>query len=70
VDKGKGRMQRESVDLSAKSIGAIEDWLGVRGSANGLDPLFIDLGNKCFGMRLSGGRSDFESDGGSSSGDD
>ena len=28
--KGKGRMQRESVDLSAKSIAAIEDWLGVR----------------------------------------
>jgi integrase/recombinase XerC len=52
--KGKGRMQRESVDLSAKSIGAIEDWLGVRGSVNGLDPLFIALDRKCFGMRLSG----------------
>ena len=52
--KGKGRMQRESVDLSAKSIAAIEDWLGVRGSENGLDPLFVALDNKCFGMRLSG----------------
>jgi integrase/recombinase XerC len=52
--KGKGRMQRESVDLSAKSIGAIEDWLGVRGSVNGVDPLFVALDNKCFGMRLSG----------------
>lgn len=52
--KGKGRMQRESVDLSAKSIAAIEDWLGVRGSENGLDPLFIALDRKCFGMRLSG----------------
>jgi integrase/recombinase XerC len=52
--KGKGRMQRESVDLSAKSIAAIEDWLGVRGSVNGLDPLFIALDNKCYGMRLSG----------------
>ena len=52
--KGKGRMQRESVDLSAKSIAAIEDWLGVRESENGLDPLFIALDNKCYGMRLSG----------------
>jgi integrase/recombinase XerC len=52
--KGKGRMQRESVDLSAKSIAAIEDWLGVRGSENGLDPLFVALDRKCFGMRLSG----------------
>ena len=52
--KGKGRMQRESVDLSAKSIAAIEDWLGVRGSVNSLDPLFVALDNKCFGMRLSG----------------
>jgi integrase/recombinase XerC len=52
--KGKGRMQRESVDLSVKSIGAIEDWLGVRGSEHGLDPLFIALDNKCYGMRLSG----------------
>lgn len=52
--KGKGRMQRESVDLSAKSISAIEAWLGVRESENGLDPLFIALDNKCYGMRLSG----------------
>lgn len=52
--KGKGRMQRESVDLSAKSIAAIEDWLGVRGGVNGLEPLFIALDNKCYGMRLSG----------------
>ena len=52
--KGKGRMQRESVDLSAKSIAAIEAWLGVRESENGLDPLFIALDNKCYGMRLSG----------------
>jgi integrase/recombinase XerC len=52
--KGKGQMQRESVDLSVKSIAAIEDWLGVRGSENVLDPLFVALDNKCFGMRLSG----------------
>jgi integrase/recombinase XerC len=52
--KGKGQMQRESVDLSVRSIGAIEDWLGVRGSINVLDPLFVALDHKCFGMRLSG----------------
>jgi integrase/recombinase XerC len=51
--RGKGRMQTESIDLSVKTIRAIEEWLVVRGSGKGSDPLFIALDNRSFGQSLS-----------------
>ena len=47
--KGKGRTQTESIDLSVKTIMALEEWLLVRGSSKGSDPLFIALDNRSFG---------------------
>jgi integrase/recombinase XerC len=51
---GKGRTQQELIDLSKKSILAIEDWLSVRGSSNPADPLFIALDNRSYGKPISG----------------
>jgi integrase/recombinase XerC len=51
--KGKGRMQKESIDLPIKTIRALEEWLKVRGSNDKLDPLFISLDNRTKGMKLS-----------------
>jgi integrase/recombinase XerC len=51
--KGKGHTQREAVDLSPKTVKAIEDWLSVRGTQEDLDPLFIALDNQSFGKSLS-----------------
>jgi integrase/recombinase XerC len=52
--RGKGRDEKEVIDLSAKSIQALDEWLGVRESENKLDPLFIALDNHGYGSRLSG----------------
>jgi integrase/recombinase XerC len=51
--KGKGRMQKESIDLPIKTVQALEEWLIVRGSNEKLDPLFISLDNHTKGMKLS-----------------
>ena len=54
--KGKGRSEKESVDLSPKTIQAICDWLADRGSAGikSSFPLFISLDSRSRGSRLSG----------------
>jgi integrase/recombinase XerC len=52
--RGKGRSEKELIDLSVKSIDAIEDWLSVRGSLVGSDPLFIALDYRSYGRPLSG----------------
>jgi integrase/recombinase XerC len=52
--RGKGRDEKEVIDLSAKSIQALDEWLGVRECENKLDPLFIALDNHAYGSRLSG----------------
>ena len=51
--KGKGRMQKESIDLSVKTVQALSEWLIVRGSNSKLEPLFISLDNHSKGMKLS-----------------
>jgi integrase/recombinase XerC len=53
--RGKGRSEKELIDLSVKSIEAIEDWLTVRGgdTVSG-DPLFIALDNRSYGRPISG----------------
>jgi integrase/recombinase XerC len=51
---GKGRGEREAIDLSAKSIQALDEWLAVRGSCRDDKPLFIALDNHGYGSRLSG----------------
>jgi integrase/recombinase XerC len=52
--RGKGRSEKELIDLSAKSINAIEDWLTVRGIVINSDPLFIALDNRSYGRPISG----------------
>lgn len=52
--RGKGRDEKELIDLSAKSIQALDEWLGVRECENKSDPLFIALDNHAYGSRLSG----------------
>jgi integrase/recombinase XerC len=52
--RGKGRSEKELIDLSVKSIEAIEDWLTVRGEAVSGDPLFIALDNRSYGRPISG----------------
>ena len=51
--KGKGRMQKESIDLPIKTVQALEEWLIVRGSNEKLDPLFVSLDHHSKGMKLS-----------------
>jgi integrase/recombinase XerC len=51
---GKGRGEKELVDLSKKSIAAIEDWLSVRGTTEATKPLFIALDNRSYGKPISG----------------
>ena len=51
--KGKGRMQKESIELPIKTVQALEEWLIVRGSNEKLDPLFVSLDNHSKGMKLS-----------------
>ncbi|WP_330205477.1 tyrosine-type recombinase/integrase [Cyanobacterium sp. DS4] len=51
--KGKGRMSKETIYLSAKTIDAIEAWLDVRYQPLPHYPLFISLDNATNGHRLS-----------------
>jgi integrase/recombinase XerC len=51
---GKGRLQKESIDLSLKTTQALGEWLNVRGRDNKDEPLFISLDNRTKGQRLSG----------------
>ena len=52
--RGKGRGEKEVIDLSAKSIQALDEWLAVRDSCKDNEPLFIALDNHAYGSRLSG----------------
>jgi integrase/recombinase XerC len=52
---GKGRgTQAQLIDLHSATADAISDWLSVRGAAMPLDPLFIALTKREYGLRLSG----------------
>jgi integrase/recombinase XerC len=51
---GKGRTEKELIDLSKKSIAAIEEWLAVRGSSSATDPMFIAVDRNSYGMPISG----------------
>jgi integrase/recombinase XerC len=52
--RGKGREEKEIIDLSVKSIQALDEWLMARGSCSDNDPLFIALDRHSYGKRLSG----------------
>jgi integrase/recombinase XerC len=52
--RGKGRGEKEVIDLSAKSIQALDEWLAARDSCKDNEPLFIALDNHAYGSRLSG----------------
>jgi integrase/recombinase XerC len=52
--QGKGKMQKEAIDLSAQAIAAIQLWLEARGKVNNSQPLFCTLDRATNGHRLSG----------------
>ncbi|MBL8027344.1 MAG: tyrosine-type recombinase/integrase, partial [Fibrobacteres bacterium] len=49
---GKGRFQKERLSLASKTIGALKEWLNVRGSNPG--PLFTNFDHAGKGCRLTG----------------
>ena len=51
---GKGKVQRQAIDLSTQSIQAIQAWLTMRGKSKTTDPLFCTLDRATKGHRLSG----------------
>lgn len=51
---GKGKSQREAIDLSERAIVAIQDWLKLRGKCKRTEPLFCTLDRVTKGHRLSG----------------
>ncbi len=51
---GKGKVQRESIDLSRQSVQAIQAWLELRGKCKASEPLFCTLDRATKGHRLSG----------------
>jgi integrase/recombinase XerC len=51
---GKGKSQREAIDLSSHSVQAIQAWLTMRGKAKGSEPLFCTVDRATKGHRLSG----------------
>jgi integrase/recombinase XerC len=51
---GKGKTQRESIDLSDRSVAAIQAWLQQRGKCKRSEPLFCTLDRATKGHRLSG----------------
>jgi integrase/recombinase XerC len=51
---GKGKVQRQPIDLSSHAIAAIRAWLEVRGKYKRTDPLFCTLDRATKGHRLSG----------------
>ncbi|MCU0533099.1 MAG: tyrosine-type recombinase/integrase [Hydrococcus sp. Prado102] len=52
--QGKGKSQKEGIDLSQQAIAAIQAWLAARGKVNHLQPLFCTLDRATKGHRLSG----------------
>ena len=51
---GKGRRTRTTIDLSASTVEAIQQWLSTRGKVSMTDPLFSALDRAHHGSRLSG----------------
>lgn len=51
---GKGKVQRQAIDLSSQSVAAIQAWLAMRGKCKGAEPLFCTLDRATKGHRLSG----------------
>jgi integrase/recombinase XerC len=51
---GKGKTQREPIDLSERAIAAIQAWLKLRGKTKNRDPLFCTVDRATKGHRLSG----------------
>lgn len=51
---GKGKIQRQPIDLSSQAVKAIQAWLAMRGKFKGTDPLFCTLDRATKGHRLSG----------------
>lgn len=51
---GKGKVQRQSIDLSSQSVQAIQAWLAMRGKCKVTEPLFCTLDRATKGHRLSG----------------
>ena len=52
---GKGRTQKQSIDLSPATVAAVAHWVAARGEVAGDEPLFVGVGNRSWGQRLSGG---------------
>jgi integrase/recombinase XerC len=52
--QGKGKSQKEAIDLSLQAIAAIQAWLKARGKVNNSQPLFCTLDRATNGHRLSG----------------
>jgi integrase/recombinase XerC len=49
----KGKLQKQPIDLAARTVAAVQEWLTVReGQAN--EPIFIALDGRSHGKRLSG----------------
>lgn len=51
---GKGREEREWIDLTENAVMAVSQWLEQRGECQQSDPLFVALDRANFGKRLSG----------------
>jgi integrase/recombinase XerC len=49
----KGKLQKQSIDLAPRTLGAVKEWLEVR-AGEGNEPIFIALDGRSFGKRLSG----------------
>jgi integrase/recombinase XerC len=50
---GKGKTQRQSIDLAPQTLAALEEWVAVRGGQVN-EPIFIALDARSYGHRLSG----------------
>jgi integrase/recombinase XerC len=50
---GKGKTQRQSIDLAPQTLAALEEWVAVRGGQVN-EPIFIALDARSYGKRLSG----------------
>ena len=50
---GKGKTQLQSIDLAARTVYALQDWLAVR-KGKATEPIFIALDGRSYGKRLSG----------------
>lgn len=52
--QGKGKQQKEAIDLSPQAIAAIEVWLAAREKTDRTSPLFCTLDRATYGHRMSG----------------